>query len=119
MSDFMKRLRDSALENQKRREEARETTDHEALLDAEREKNRQAAEFLGMDENVVANCCGSICPHCEMFLDKAIALEELGHSHHLFMNPSQEEVFNEALRIYREDRHEYERRRGELMDRMR
>lgn len=119
MSDLIKRLRESALERQKERERAKEAFDHEAFIDGERDRNRQAAKYLGMDENVVTNCCGSICPHCEMFLDKAIALEELGHSHHLFMNPSQEEVFNEALRIYREDRREYERRRMELMDRMR
>ncbi len=74
---------------------------------------------MGVSIDEVADCCGNICPHCEIFLDKAIALEELGYQHHLFMNPTQEEMFREALEIYRNDHKEFNLRKLQLMDRMR
>jgi hypothetical protein len=54
-----------------------------------------------------------------MFLDKAIALEELGYTHHLFMNPTQEDMFAEVRKIFRKNHQEYNRRRQEFMERMR
>ncbi|MDH5510844.1 MAG: hypothetical protein OEZ32_10885 [Nitrospinota bacterium] len=117
MKDPMARLREEAarkeLERKAEKEHATEATGEEAAVD------REVAEYLGAEEEEVAACCGSICPHCDMFLDKAIALVQLGRPHHLFMNPSQAEKFREAMEIYERDRSEYIARRQELMERMR
>jgi hypothetical protein len=110
----MARLRQEALARQKARKACPPGENR-----AEDGADARVAGYLGVSEAMVSSCCGSICPHCDVFLDKAIALVELGLSHHLFMNPSQEEFFNEALEIYRLDRTGYIARRQELMDRMR
>lgn len=80
---------------------------------------REVADFLGITPTEAEYCCGNICPHCQTFLDKAIALVELGHPHHLIMNPMQESMFADALEIFRRDRKEYTVRKQELMNRMR
>lgn len=119
MEDLFKRLRDQAIthgaELNKERE-AKNARVAEPLNDA---VLLQVAEYTGKPLLEISYCCGNICPHCQTFLDKAIALVELGYKHHLFMNPIQEELFEEALDIYRRDRKEYEMRKQELMDRMR
>jgi len=115
VKDHMARLRQEALARQK----AREADGPKPKAAPGEDTDKQVADYLGVGEAQVSACCGSICSHCEMFLDKAIALVELGRPHHLFMNPSQERMFAEALSIYRNNREEYEKRKTELMDRMR
>ncbi|VAX16958.1 hypothetical protein MNBD_NITROSPINAE04-1206 [hydrothermal vent metagenome] len=118
MGDFMKQLRDQALEKEKDRKKA----DSESLEDdrnnSDAVKSRELADFLGVTPEVADACCGSICPHCDLFLDKAIALEQLGYPHHLFMNPTQEEVYKEAKEIFEKDRKEYDTQKKELIERM-
>ena len=119
MTDFMKRLREqAAVMASKRAGEAHEPK-RKKLAEEEAEINAKVADFLGASPEETAHCCGSICPHCDIFLDKAIALVELGYPSHLFMNPSQEELFEEALRLYRSDLGKYQVNKRELMDRMR
>lgn len=120
MEDIFKKLRDQALDRsaeRKKESDLRRKTSAEKLADDP--VMREVAEYIGQPVNEVAYCCGNICPHCQTFLDKAIALVELGHEHHLLMNPVQEEQFQEALNIFRRDRMEYEMSKQELMDRMR
>jgi hypothetical protein len=119
MDDFFKRLRDQAITHKAELNKERshkKNPENTQLSDA---VFQQVAEYTGKPFLEVAYCCGNICPHCQTFLDKAIALVELGYKHHLFMNPVQEEFFEDALAIYRRDRKEYEIRKQELMDRMR
>lgn len=120
MEDIFKKLRDQALEHSA---ELKKENDLRRKASGERRADdpvmREVAEYTGQPLNEVAYCCGSICPHCQIFLDKAIALVELGYNHHLFMNPIQEERFQEALSVFRRDRMEYEMSKQELMDRMR
>jgi hypothetical protein len=120
MDDIFKKLRDQALDRSaelKRESDLRRKASGEKP--AEDPVMREVAEYLGQPVNDVAYCCGNICPHCQIFLDKAIALIELGHDHHLFMNPVQEDQFQNALGIFRRDRMEYETSKQELMDAMR
>lgn len=118
MSDFLSRLRKKAelqsAEREKALREKKEKSDSEETMIA-----IEVADYLGVTTDEIVACCGSICPHCDTFLDKAIALEELGYKNHLFMNPVQEEFFMEALEIYRNDRKEYARLKDELINRMR
>ena len=118
MKDYMARLREEAQRREQERKKA-QALQSSAKPDEEQNADIDVAKYLGVSEEEVSVCCGSTCPHCDMFLDKAIALVELGSPHHLFMNPSQEEIFKEALEIYRQDRTEYAFLRQELMDRMR
>jgi len=118
MKDHMASLREEAARKQQERQKEKQQGSA-AGRDDEEEASREVAEYLGVEEDLVANCCGSICPHCDIFLDKAIALVELGRPHHLFMNPSQEEKFHQALELYRKDRAQYAVRRQDLMESMR
>lgn len=120
MEDIFKKLREQALDRsaklekenvQRRKTPGEKPADDSVML--------EVAEYLGKPVNDVTYCCGNICPHCQTFLDKAIALIELGYSHHLFMNPIQEDQFQNALRMFRRDRMEYEMSKQELMDSMR
>lgn len=118
MSDIFSRMREEAEKKAQKRNEndnKKQTTngDDETRISAE------VAEFLGISKEEVEDCCGNTCPHCDIFLSKAIALEELGYEHHLFLNPTQQEMFKDALAIYRRDIKEYERKEQELMDEMR
>jgi len=119
MTDYLKRLREEALAKERDRKTARREASRRRLDHQNEETVRQVARFLEVAPEMVDSCCGSICPDCDMFLDKAIALVELGHPPHLFMNPTQEDLFGEAVGIFRDDRKEYEARKRELMDRMR
>ena len=120
MDDIFKKLRDQALD---RSAEIKKENDLRRKMSGEKPVDDpvmlEVAEYLGKPVNDVAYCCGSICPHCQIFMDKAIALIELGYDHHLFMNPVQEGQFQEALEIFRRDRMEYEMSKQELMDLMR
>ncbi|MDH4185124.1 MAG: hypothetical protein OEV92_12930 [Nitrospinota bacterium] len=118
MKDPMARLRQEALEKEQAR---RKEKDHPRPEPAGRQDKAdlEVAQFLEVSPEMVSACCGSICAHCDIFLDKAIALVELGYPHHLFMNSSQEEKFEQALELFRKDRAEYKIRRQELMDSMR
>lgn len=120
MEDIFKKLRDQALD---RSAELKTGTDPRHKIFGENLIDdsvlREIAEYTGKPVYEIAYCCGNICPHCQTFLDKAIALVELGYNHHLLMNPVQEEYFQDALRVFRGDRMEYEMRKQELMDRMR
>lgn len=118
MSDFMKELRERALEKEKNRKKAQSESLTEGRDDGQALKSRKLAEFLGVTPEIADACCGSICPHCDLFLDKAIALERLGYSHHLFMNPTQEQVYKEALKLFTQDRNEYDLRKKEFVRRM-
>ena len=117
MNDIFSRIREAAEKKAKERTENQAKKDPSA--DDETLISQEVADYLGVSKEEVENCCGNICPHCDIFLAKAIALEELGYKHHLFMNPSQEEMFKEALSIYRKDIKEYKNREHELMDKMR
>ena len=120
MEDIFKKLRSQAKDREaelKKESALRHKTSGEKLIDDS--VLREIAEYIGKPVYEVAYCCGSICPHCQMFLDKAIALIDLGYNHHLLMNPIQEEYFQDALKVFRSDRMEYEMRKQELMDRMR
>lgn len=119
MTDFLSRLREEAAEKAKKREEENRVEDKTGIVSEENKKIAEVAEYLGMSKDEVEVCCGSICPHCDTFLDKAIALEELGYQNHLYMNPTQQEQFKEALQIYRNDPKDYEARKTELIERMR
>lgn len=119
MKDIFKGLREQARNLEKTRREKERATRESELADKLEDANRRVAEFLGVTAEEVESCCGSICPNCDMFLDKAIALVELGYPPHLFMNPVQTEMFEDALRIYRDDPKDYQARKKELMDRMR
>lgn len=120
MDDIFKKLRDQALnrsaEIKKENELRRKTSGERAVDDS---IMLEVAEYLGKPLDDVAYCCGNICPHCQMFLDKAIALIELGYEHHLFMNPTQEDQFQGALSMFRRDKMEYEMCKQELMNAMR
>ena len=115
MTDHFARLRQQALEKEteRKRKSAHAPSNDASQLD------KQVAAFTGIEDEVVASCCGSICSNCDVFLDKAIALEELGHPHHLFMNRGQEEKFGKALALFREEKEEYQKRRQEIIDSMR
>ncbi len=111
MSDIFQKLREKAS-----RDEARREAEGKAdAPDPEVELHRQVAELTGLSPEEVGYCCGSICPHCESFLDKAIGLVELGRPHHLFLNPVQQERFDEALALFRDDRKAYDLRKKELI----
>lgn len=120
MEDIFKKLREQAMDrsaelkkesDQRRKASSENQVDDSVML--------EVAEYLGKPIDDVTYCCGNICPHCQMFLDKAIALIELGYDHHLFMNPIQEDKFQNALEIFRRDKMEYEMSKQELMDSMR
>lgn len=120
MQDIFKKLRDQAIEHSaelKKESDLRRKASGEKMPDDH--IMREVAEYIGKPLDEVTYCCGNICPHCQTFLDKAIALVELGHEHHLLMNPVQEERFQEALNVFRRDRMQYEMSKQELMDRMR
>lgn len=118
MSDIFKKLRDEAAQKAERR--AAERSPDPARVDPENDPvMAEVADLTGLPVWEVAYCCGAICPHCETFLDKAIALVDMGHPHHLFMNPVQQERFAEALALYRRDRKEYDLRKPELIASMR
>lgn len=119
MNDFMKGLREQAVEKEKGRKNGGPRSKKEFLREKEKAKIDEVAEFLNTSPELVENCCGYTCPDCQMFLDKALALEKLGHDSHLFLNPTQEEVYAEAKKLFNEDREEYSRRRNELMNAMR
>jgi len=119
MGDFMKELRDQALEKEKNRKKADIESFKASSKSSEAVKSSKLAEFLGVTPEIADACCGSICPHCDLFLDKAIALVQLGYPHHLFMNPTQEEVYKEALELFEKDRKEYEQQKEVLIQRMR
>ncbi|MBI4667531.1 MAG: hypothetical protein HY751_14105 [Nitrospinae bacterium] len=118
MEDIFSKLRQEAIQKAEERTKASPANEGSKPFDDERIV-RQVAEFTGLSVDEVAYCCGNICPHCETFLDKAIALVELGYGHHLFMNPMQEDYFTDALDTFRRDRREYELKKQDLMDRMR
>ena len=120
MEDIFKKLRSQAKDREaelKKEKDLRHKTSGENPLDDS--VMREVAEYIGEPVSEVAYCCGNICPHCQTFLDKAIALIELGYDHHLLMNPIQEDYFKDALGIFRRDRKEYEMSKQTLMDRMR
>lgn len=119
MADFMKQLRDQALEKEKNRKKAQSEFIEADSNNSEAVKSRELAEFLGVTPVIADACCGYICPDCDLFLDKAVALEQLGYPHHLFINPTQEEVYKEALELFENDRNEYDRRKQELIRGMR
>ncbi len=119
MTDFLSRLREEAAEKARKREEESRPKGKTGIVPQEEKKILKVAKYLGISKEEVGACCGSICPHCNIFLDKAIALEELGYPNHLYMNPTQEQIFKEALEIYRDDRKDYEARKTELIERMR
>ncbi len=119
MGDFMKQLRDQALEKEKNREKTRSESLADNGNSSDAVKSRELADFLGVTPEVADACCGSICPHCDLFLDKAIALEQLGYPHHLFMNPTQEEVYKKAKELFEKDRKEYEQLKPGLIEKMR
>lgn len=119
MKDLFSRLRVEAAEKARKREEVNRLKGKTGAVPREEKKIAEVARYLGISKEEVGACCGSICPHCNVFLDKAIALEELGYQNHLYMNPSQEQNFKDALTIYRDDRKEYEARKTELIERMR
>ncbi|VAX18044.1 hypothetical protein MNBD_NITROSPINAE01-1091 [hydrothermal vent metagenome] len=118
MNDIFSRMRDEANKKARERTENQEKNEN-PQPETEAQVSQEVADYLGVSKEEIDNCCGNTCPHCDIFLSKAIALEELGHKHHLFMNPSQEEMFKDAQAIYRKDIKEYEKREQELMDRMR
>ncbi len=118
MSDYLDKLRQQAAESQNQRKKSRQES-ASGEKDQSSDVSEKVAKLLGVTTEMVDNCCGSICPHCDMFLDKAVSLVELGYPHHLLMNPTQEAMFEEAREIYLRDRKEYETRKTELMDRMR
>ncbi|MBI5816034.1 MAG: hypothetical protein HZB29_10565 [Nitrospinae bacterium] len=119
MGDLFGKMRDQAKAAEKLRHEKHEREKSAHGHDAGESMTASVAKFTGLPAEEVEYCCGSICPHCQVFLDKAIALIELGYPHHLFMNPAQEEVFNEAIELFRKDRTLYMLRKQELMDKMR
>lgn len=120
MDDIFKKLRDQALD---RSAELKKESDQRRKVSADKPVDDpvmlEVAEYIGKPVDDVAYCCGNICPHCQIFLDKAIALIELGYDHHLFMNPVQEDQFQGALGMFRRDKMEYEMSKQELMDSMR
>jgi len=116
MSIFDKIRREAAEKEQARNKSA---DGSENPMEAESHLQRQVAEKIGRSQEEVAYCCGSTCPSCDVFLDKAMALEELGHKHHLFLNPVQWEIFEKALALYRTDRAEYERQKPEIITALR
>ncbi|MBI4827542.1 MAG: hypothetical protein HY804_01815 [Nitrospinae bacterium] len=118
MNDFLKRMREQALATEQHRHEQPHLTEEERLRAEMLRVAMEVAHYLGWTREMVENCCGSVCPHCELFLDKALALMELGYPHHLFLNPMQEEVLRETQELFRRDRKEYEIRKEELMNRM-
>lgn len=118
MNDFLKQMREQALADEHHRHEQPHLTEEERLRAEMLRVAMEVARYLGWTREMVENCCGSVCPQCELFLDKALALMELGHPHHLFLNPMQEEVLREAQELFRRDRKEYEMRKQDLMDRM-
>jgi hypothetical protein len=119
MTNLFSKLREQALSDEKQR---RENSDEIRKKSGERAEDRvfeAVAELIERDVEEVAACCGSICPKCDMFLDKAVALRALDNPHHLFMNPTQNEIFEKALNMFLEDKKEYQANRLELMERLR
>jgi len=119
MTDHQKRLREQALAAKQHRHEQPHLTEEQRQRAEMLRVALEVAQYLGWTREAVENCCGSVCPHCELFLDKALALMELGYHHHLFLNPMQEDVLREAHALFQRDRKEYEIRKQDLMNRMR
>ena len=122
MNDIFKKMRDQAAlqakERASRKREADDSRNRKVDLDDEA-IHRKVADFTGIDYDEIEFCCGNCCPDCESFLDKAIALVELGFKHHLFLNPVQQEVFDEALALFQTARTDYDAKKQSFIDRLR
>ena len=109
----MKDLKDKAAGKEQARKSKAEV--RKERVAQERNNAEKIAGKLGITQEIVEHCCGSVCPDCVQFLDIAITREELGLKSHLTLNPTQQEAFAKALEIYRRDKDEYKRVKGELI----